>query len=121
MLVQAQLSLQVWYLIVSIPDLCTLAYFSMCGSRKFCQRGFNFDNVFIEGIGSKQIPLYNIGADDGPTLNTGLVRGSGPVLLGNPYIFVIFQGGGGGPDPLPSPLDPRMLSCSHNMVSIKIS
>ena len=41
-------------------------------------------------------------ADDGPTLNAGLValwflRGSGPVLLRNPYIFVSFQGGGVGP------------------------
>ena len=40
-------------------------------------------------------------ADDGPTLNAGLValwfyRGSGPVLLRNP-IFIFFQGG---PDPL---------------------
>ena len=38
-------------------------------------------------------------ADYGPTLNAGLValrffRGSGPVLLGNPF-FVIFQGVGG--------------------------
>ena len=43
-------------------------------------------------------------ADDGPTLNAGLVaaifQGSGSVLLESPYIFVIFQGG---PDPFVSP------------------
>ena len=44
-------------------------------------------------------------ADGGPTMNAGLVnmwfyRGSGPVLLRNPYILVIFRGGGG-PDPCP--------------------
>ena len=27
-----------------------------------------------------------------------------------PYIFVIFQGGGGSPDPLPPPLDPGKLA-----------
>ena len=37
-------------------------------------------------------------------LNAGLAalrlfRGSGPVLLRNPFIFVIFQGGGGGGGP----------------------
>ena len=45
-------------------------------------------------------------ADDGPTLNAGLVIfenswGSGPVLLRNSIFFVIFQGGC--PDPLSPP------------------
>ena len=49
-------------------------------------------------------------ANGGSTLNAGLVAlwfymGSGPVLLGNPIFFVIFQGG---PDLLSPPLDPRM-------------
>ena len=61
-------------------------------------------------------------ADDGPALNAGLVL---QVIMTNfawkPYIFVIFQGGGGGlyfcvfqggggPDPLSSStMDPRMI------------
>ena len=37
-----------------------------------------------------------------------ILRGSGPVLLRKePYIFVIFQGGGGSGPPVP-PLDPHM-------------
>ena len=47
-------------------------------------------------------------ADDGPTLNPGLVaaifQGIRTCVAGKPYIFVIFQGGG--PDTLSSPLDP---------------
>ena len=40
-------------------------------------------------------------ADDGPTLNAGLVasqffRGSGPKLLRNPIFLRFFRGGGGG-------------------------
>ena len=50
-------------------------------------------------------------ADDGPTLNAGLValwffRGSGPVLLKKPWFFVIFQGI---QTPCP-PLDPHVSS-----------
>ena len=48
-------------------------------------------------------------ADDGPTLNAGLVaaifRGSGSVLLENP-IFCDFSGGSGPPA---LPLDPHMF------------
>ena len=44
-------------------------------------------------------------ADDGPTLNAGLVacdlRVSGPVLLRNPIFFCNFPGGGGGGNPCP--------------------
>ena len=29
-------------------------------------------------------------------------------MVKKPYILVIFQGGGGGPDPLSTPLDPRI-------------
>ena len=91
----------------------------MRGSRKFYQRGSKFDNVFfffffvvewrkdqnttISGPSSarqgKAIELAFLWrADDGPTLNAGLAalwfwRGSGPVLLKKPYIFVICQGG----------------------------
>ena len=62
----------------------------MRGSRKFCQSGFNSDNVFLvdkgrEGpnstiSGSSLARLRNaikmafrLCADDGPTLNAGLV------------------------------------------------
>ena len=51
-------------------------------------------------------------ADDGPTLNAGLVaaifQGIRTCFARKPYIFVIFQGG---PNPLsPFPLDPHMDS-----------
>ena len=53
-------------------------------SRKFCQRGSNFDNIFFlvnEGRGSKYHykraiigpPAFRWRADDGPTLNAGFV------------------------------------------------
>ena len=54
-------------------------------------------------------------ADDGPTLNTGLVfQGIRTSIAKKPYIFVIFQGGGGGGlDPMSPPPDPHMdyISC----------
>ena len=55
-------------------------------------------------------------ADDGPTLNAGLVaancQGIRTCIARKPYIFVIFQGGGSRP-PVPPPpptppLDPHM-------------
>ena len=55
-------------------------------------------------------------ADDGPTLNAGLVslwlfRGSEPVMPRNPIIYdFFFLGGGGGLAPLSPTLDPRMSS-----------
>ena len=61
-------------------------------------------------------------ADDGPTLNSGLValrffRGSGPVLLRNPFFLRFFSvcvcGGGGSGPPVP-PLDPRMIEVDLN-------
>ena len=72
----------------------------MRGSRKFCQRGSNFDNVFLVDEG-REDPSNTISgpssafrwrADDGPTMNAGLValrffRGSGPVLLENPLFL----------------------------------
>ena len=81
-----------------------------------CQRGSNFDNVFFLDDEGREDPNTTIGGlflarernaismarkqnaismafcwrvDDGPTLN---IRGSGPVLLGNP-IFLLFFGG----------------------------
>ena len=66
----------------------------MRGSRKFFQRGSNFDYVFFFLVDDgREDPNTTI---SGPSSNAGLVvlwfySGSGPVLLGN-YIFVIFQG-----------------------------
>ena len=59
-------------------------------------------------------------ADDRPTLIAGLValwfsRGSGPVWLRKPYIFVIFQGGG--VRTLCPPLDPPMMALHCRAVS----
>ena len=82
----------------------------MHGSKKFCQRGSKFDNVFFfyEGIedpnvtingpslARQQNTIYMVfcgRADDGPTLNAGLagrfviLRRSRPVLLGNPIFL----------------------------------
>ena len=63
-------------------------------------------------------------ADDGPTLNAGLValwffRGSGPVLLRSPiYIFVNFQGRGR--DLLSPPhLDPRICTDKYRGYTLK--
>ena len=86
----------------------------MRGSRKFCQRGSNFDNFFSRWgeWGSKyhyKRVIIGWRADDGPTLNAGLValRFSG---LRNPIFLSFFRGGG--PDPLFRPLlDPRMPNC----------
>ena len=95
----------------------------MRGSKNFCQRGSNFDNVFCcflvderrdDQNTTKSGPLsarqrnaiymaFCWRPDDGLTLKSGLValrffRGSVPVLLRKP-IFVIFLGGGGGSGP----------------------
>ena len=49
----------------------------MRGSRKFCQRGFNFDNVFFLVDQGRKVPNTTISwpssADNVPTLNAGLV------------------------------------------------
>ena len=55
--------------------------------------------------------------DDGPTLNAGLIaaifKGVRICIVRKPNIFVIFQGGGGGPD-LPAPsLDPQTVRVSR--------
>ena len=64
-----------------------------------CQRGSNFDNVFLvdERRKDKNTTISEPSwaprrADDDPTLNAGLealrfLRGSGPVLLRNPIFF----------------------------------
>ena len=81
----------------------------MRGSRKFCQRGSNFDNVFffiyfffLGGRGlvyeEREDPSTTINGPSSarqrnarPTLNASLVaatfRGSGPVLLENPIFL----------------------------------
>ena len=56
-------------------------------------------------------------ADDGPTLNTGLValwifRGSVPVLLKYPICYWFFRGSWSPAPPPPPPMDPRMSTTS---------
>ena len=90
----------------------------MRGSRKFCQRGSNFDTFFLVDEGREDpsttvsgpssahqknaikwrfagVPMM---ADDGPTLNAGLVavivQGIRTCIARKPYIFVIYQGEG---------------------------
>ena len=93
----------------SATSRCCMAI--MRGSRKFCQRGSNFDNVVLFCVDEgREDPSTTISyttmtfrwrADDGPTLNAGLVaaifQGIRTCIARKPYIFVIFQGG---PDPL---------------------
>ena len=60
---------------------------------------------------------HSLPSDGGPILNAGLVAlwfisKSGPVLLENLYVFVIFQGGGTGPL---SPLDPLH---QHDLITV---
>ena len=88
----------------------------------------NFDNVFIlvdeeredlsttvsgPSSAASETPLWRFAmafrwrADDGPTLNAGLVatifQGIGTCISRKPFIFVIFRGRGRDP-----PLDPHM-------------
>ena len=110
----------------------------MRGSRKLCQRGSNFIVFFFlfffylfdegEGgpkyhykqaiIGPSETP-FKLRANDGSTLNAGLV-GSFVIFRGSniarkPYIFVIFQWVGSRP-PVPL-LDPRR-HCSIFFLSV---
>ena len=59
-------------------------------------------------------------ADDGPTLNAGLVaaifQGIRTSIARKPYIFVIFQGGGGFGPPVP-PLDPHMPDRDRDVIN----
>ena len=89
--------------------------FDMCGSRKICQREgvqFSILTTFFFFFFLKRAMTFCWRADDGPSLNAGLLAlryfsGSGPVLLRNP-IFCDFSGGGvRTPSP---PLDPHMKS-----------
>ena len=86
----------------------------MRGSRKFCQRGSNIDNVFffvffLRFAGVTMMAQHL-------TFNAGLVAlqffgGSGPVLVRNPIYFLLFGGGGSGP-----PVPPA--GSAHRMVDI---
>ena len=49
--------------------------------------------------------------DDGPTIQ--IFQGILTSIAQEPYIFVIFQGGGSGPVP-PPPLDPHMTSSTNS-------
>ena len=105
---------------------CNYAYnYNMPGSRKFCQRGSNFDRFFFaflvdEEVGSKYHYWRAISGPPGKSHLNGILlacrwwpnidsfvtvvalwffRGSETVLLRNP-IFLWFFRGGGCPDPL---------------------
>ena len=60
----------------------------MCGSRKFCQKGSNFDSFFDEGgvdpsttisgpsttlLAKRHLMAFRWRVDDDPTLNAGLI------------------------------------------------
>ena len=70
-------------------------------------------------------------ADDGPTLNTGLVawrffRGSGPVLVSNPIFLWFFRGGGSDslpptpPPPLDSPMIEEFAGHTHYFFNVQV-
>ena len=113
-------------------------------SRKFCQRGSNFDKFFFtllvyerwadpnttisRSSSARQWNtiwmVFRWWADDGPTLNAGSValwffRGSWHLLLHLPYSFVIFfrVGGGGGGVRTPCP-PPPICACDLSMNDI---
>ena len=90
----------------------------MRGSRKFCQRGSNFDDVFVLDEAREDPNTTIVGAIIGPPAKPmmaqyidcwlgGFVifRGSETVLLRDPIFFSFSRGGG--PNHL-FPLDPRM-------------
>ena len=71
----------------------------MCGSRKFCQRGSNSDNVFLVVQGGEDQNITISGPFS--ALNAGFVfQHIRTSIAKKPFIFAIFQGGS---DPL-SPL-----------------
>ena len=93
-----------------------------CRSRKFCQRGSNFDKFFFlffflidEGREdpsttiSRPSSAFRWRADDGSKLDAGLVaaifQGMRTCIARKPYILC-FSGGSGPPVP---PLDPHMI------------
>ena len=60
--------------------------------------------------------VFHWRADDDPTLNAGLVfQGFWTSIAKKPYIFVIFQGGGG-PDPQSLPLERPCIDVASNQV-----
>ena len=95
-----------------------------CADREsFVRRGPTLTRFFLDDeespdpytiiSGSSSARQRN--ANDGQTVNAGLVEGIRPNIARKPYILVIFNGGGGsGP---PAPLDPRMMSYMLNVNS----
>ena len=91
----------------------------MRGSRKFCQRGSNFDNVFFSWWGEGGYKSIFKRAIIGPQAKRRFAgmpmnaqhrmlasqlrffRGSGPVLLENPVFLWFFRGWGGSGPPVP--------------------
>ena len=120
----------------------SIGTFVMLGSRKFSQRGSKFDNFFFvflvdEGIEDPNITINGPSTAASKTplkwrFAGGLMMTNSECWLGSfvifqvfqasfakkPYIFVIFQGGGGGPEPLPPSLDSPILV--SNCFSIEV-
>ena len=118
----SEYSLSAWRKCGSLITNCAHSQDSdhMRGSRTFCQRGSNFDNVFVLVDEERGDPSTTISgpltacqrnADDGPTLNAGLVaavfQGIRTCIVRKSLIFVFFQGGGVSGSPVPPP-DPHM-------------
>ena len=107
-----------------------------CGSRKFCQRASNFDNVFFFFSFFFNLIWWGEAGHQRPGSETPFIwrfaggpmtvqhwmldwycdfvnlRGSGPILLRNPIFLQFFRG-----DPLPPPpLDPHR-SCYSDLCS----
>ena len=77
------------------------------GSRKFCQRGSDFENVFFFFFFFLVDEGRDCRTNDGQTFNAGLVtlwffQEIHTSIARKPYSFVIFQGGGSRPHGPPS-------------------
>ena len=95
--------LKVYCFIGSNFNLKFIGFFFMRGSRKFCQRESNFDN-FFSICGRIEDLITTIISGSSPARQRNAV----PMMMAQqPYIFVIFPGGG--PDLCPPSLDPRMF------------
>ena len=91
-------------------------------SRKFCQRGSNFDSFFLVYKGSEYHYRQAIICQWWPNIECWLgsfviFQGIWTSIAKKPYIFVIFQGG---PDPLspPPPLGPCMVLLDNAISTI---
>ena len=100
----------------------------MRGSRKFCQSGYNFDNVFFcmrGGTIKRPLKVCHHRPDSVTPFECWLggfviFQGIRTCIAKKPFIFVIFQGGGGGSGP-PVPLWIRAWISNINMLFVFIN